>query len=60
MRAYLITTCIVFAVLLAAHILRAFEEGFQLLKQPPFLLTTLASAGLFGWAMSLVRRSSRA
>jgi len=59
MRAYVITTGIVFATLVAAHVLRAIEEGPQLLKEPPFILTTLAAAALFVWAMSLLRRSSR-
>ena len=59
MRAYLITTGIVFAVLIAVHVLRAIEEGPQLLKEPPFVLTTLAAAALFAWAMSLLRRSTR-
>ena len=59
MRAYVITTGIVFAVLIALHVLRAIEEGPQLLKEPPFVLTTLAAAALFVWAMSLLRRSTR-
>jgi hypothetical protein len=59
MRAYVITTGIVFATLVAVHVLRAIEEGPQLLKEPPFILTTLAAAALFVWAMSLLRRSSR-
>lgn len=59
MRAYVITTGIVFAILIAVHVLRAIEEGPQLLKEPPFVLTTMAAAALFGWAMSLLRRSTR-
>lgn len=59
MRAYVITTGIVFALLVVAHILRAIEEGLQLMKQPPYILTTLAAAALFVWAMSLLRRSPR-
>jgi len=59
MRAYVITTAIVFALLVVAHILRAIGEGSQLMKQPPYILTTLAAAVLFVWAMSLLRRSPR-
>lgn len=59
MRAHVITTGIVFAVLVAVHVLRAIEEGPQLLKEPPFILTTLAAAALFVWAISLLRRSPR-
>ena len=59
MRSYVITTGVVFALLVVAHILRAIEEGPQLMKQPLFILTTLAAAALFVWAMSLLRRSPR-
>jgi hypothetical protein len=59
MRAYGITTGIVFALVVVAHILRAIEEGSQLVKQSPFIITTLAAAALFAWAMSLLRRSPR-
>ena len=59
MRAYVITTAIAFAVLVVLHVWRALEEGALLLKEPPFILTTLAAAALFVWAMSLLRRSPR-
>ena len=59
MRTYVITTGIVFALLVVVHILRAIEEGWQLLKEPPFVLTTLAAMALFLWAMSLLRRPPR-
>ena len=59
MRAYVITTAIVFAALVGLHVFRAIEEGALLLKEPPFILTTLAAAALFVWAMSLLRRSPR-
>jgi hypothetical protein len=58
-RAYVITTGIVFALVVVAHILRAIEEGSQLIKQPPYILTTLAAVALCVWAMSLIRHSSR-
>ena len=59
MRAYVITTSVLFAILVAVHALRAIEEGPQLLKEPPFVLTTLGAAVLFAWAVSLLRRSPR-
>jgi hypothetical protein len=59
MRTYVITTGVVFALLVVAHILRAIEEGPRVMKQPPFILITLAAAALFVWAMSLLRRSPR-
>ena len=57
MKAYVITTGGVFGLLVLAHISRAIEEGPQILKSPWFLLTTLAAAALFIWAMALLRRS---
>ena len=59
MRAYVVTTGIAFGLLVVAHILRFIEEGSQLMKEPLFILTTLAGAALFVWAMSLLRRSPR-
>jgi hypothetical protein len=60
MRAYVITTGIAFGVLVVVHILRPIEEGPQLLKEPPFIITTVAAAALFVWAMTLLRRPPRA
>ena len=59
MRAYVITTGAVFAILVAVHVLRAIQEGPELLKEPPFILTTVAAAALCVWAMTLLRRSTR-
>jgi hypothetical protein len=46
MKAYVITTGTVFALVVAAHIWRAVAEGAALAKNPVFLLTTAAAAGL--------------
>ena len=59
MKAYVITTGLVFGLLVLAHILRAIAEGSQVAKQPWFILTTVAAAALFAWAMRLLRRSPR-
>ena len=59
MKAYVITTSVVFGMLVLAHILRAIAEGSQVVKEPFFILTTLAAAALFVWAISLLRRSPR-
>jgi tellurite resistance protein TehA-like permease len=59
MNAYVITTGVVFGLVVLAHVLRAFAEGSQVLKQPWFILFTVAAAALFVWAMSLLRRSPR-
>lgn len=57
MKAYLITTGIVFALLFMAHIWRVFAESRQLASQPDFLAITLAAAALSAWAWRLLWRS---
>ena len=57
MKAYLITTGIVFALITLAHILRVFAEGPRLAKDPVFILLTLLAAGLSAWAWALLRSS---
>ncbi len=57
MKAYLITTGIVFALITLAHILRVFAEGPRLAKDPLFIVLTLLAAGLSLWAWRLLRGS---
>ena len=59
MKAYLITTGTVFALITMAHIFRMFVEGSHLVKEPVFLLLTLLAATLSFWAWCLLARSSR-
>ena len=59
MKAYLITTGTVFALIIACHIWRISAEGLQLARDPVFILLTLVFAGLCLWAGWLLRRSSR-
>ena len=58
MKAYVITTGIVFALITLMHILRAFAEGPRMAKDPVFILLTLLAAGLAVWAWRLLRRPS--
>jgi len=58
MKAYLITTGIVFALVTLAHILRVFAEGPRPAKNPFFILLTLLVAGLSVWAWRLLRSPS--
>jgi hypothetical protein len=58
MKAYVITTGTVFALILLAHILRAFAEGPRLAKDPVFALLTIAAATLSFWAWRLIWLSS--
>ena len=59
MKAYLITTGIVFGLITVAHVWRAFAEGSHLATDPVFIVLTLLSAGLCIWAFRLLKVSSR-
>jgi H+/Cl- antiporter ClcA len=56
MKAYVITTGIVFGLLAIAHLWRIAAENRRLAEDPLFLLITAAAAGLCVWAFGLVRR----
>jgi hypothetical protein len=55
MKAYLVTTGIIFALIGVAHILRVFAEGPRLAKDPFFILLTLLTFALSVWAWRLLR-----
>lgn len=57
MKAYIVTTGVVFAALVVAHVARLVAEGFHLLTEPFFVLMTVAAAVLAGWAVRLMSRS---
>ena len=57
MKAYLITTGAVFALLTLAHLLRIIMEWPHLAREPFFLLITVVAAGLSLWAWRLLRLS---
>lgn len=57
MKAYLITTGVIFGLITVAHILRMATEGAHL-KEPVYILLTLLSAALSIWAVQLLRRSN--
>ena len=59
MKAYLITTGIVFAAIVAIHGLRFYFEGMRLMKEPHFVFLTLFAAALSVWAWCLLGRMSR-
>ncbi|HET9708463.1 MAG TPA: hypothetical protein VFP39_09175 [Gemmatimonadales bacterium] len=54
MKAYLITTGTVFALIVASHVLRFITESGTL-REPILWILTLLSAGLSVWAFSLLR-----
>ncbi|PYS57075.1 MAG: hypothetical protein DMF76_23245 [Acidobacteria bacterium] len=57
MKAYVITTGVIFALLTLAHLLRIIMEWPHLAKDPFFLLITVAAGGLCLWAWRLLRFS---
>jgi hypothetical protein len=59
MKAYVMTTGTVFGLLVVAHIWRAFEEGPNLVKDPAYILLTLAAAALCLWAWRVLRLMPR-
>jgi hypothetical protein len=59
MKAYLLTTCVVFGVITVAHIWRGIVEGVQLMQQPWYILMTLVGAALCFWGVLLLRRGPR-
>jgi hypothetical protein len=59
MRAYALTTGLVFALIVAAHLARFFAEGPHLLRQPIFAVTSILSMGLTAWAWRIWRRLAR-
>jgi hypothetical protein len=60
MKAYIMTTGVVFGLITLAHIARVFAEGAQLATEPWFLVMTVAAAALCAWAVRLVWRTPRA
>jgi len=59
MRAYLLTTGIVFGLLALVHIWRVIQERASLAKDPWFLIITIIAAAFSFWAFRLYSRSAR-
>ncbi len=59
MKAYLLTTGTVFALITLAHIWRAISESATLVRDPFYVILTLLSAGMSVWAWRLLRTSAR-
>jgi hypothetical protein len=58
MKAYVLTTGVVFLLIIVAHIARVFAEGAHLLKQPAFAFTSILALALGIWAWRLFRHIS--
>jgi hypothetical protein len=59
MRAYLLTTGIVFALLALVHVWRFIEERDTLGKDPHFLIITVLAAAFSFWAFRLYSKAAR-
>jgi predicted Co/Zn/Cd cation transporter (cation efflux family) len=59
MKAYVITTGVIFGLITVAHLLRFVAEGSRLVTEPVFILLTVLSAALCVWAWLVLRRLSR-
>lgn len=57
MKAYLLTTGVVFGLLVLAHLWRVALEGVALAREPWFVFITLIAAALSIWAFVLFRRA---
>jgi uncharacterized membrane protein len=57
MRAYVLTSGSIFGVIVLAHIWRIFLEP-HVLREPFWVLITLAAAGLTLWAFRILRLST--
>lgn len=56
MRAYIITTGVIFALITIAHVARMAMETRHVLQEPIFLVLTVLSAALSVWAVLVLRR----
>jgi hypothetical protein len=60
MKAYVMTSGGIFALLVLAHIARVFLEGPRVLSDPWFVLFTVLAAALSLWAFRVLRIVPRA
>ncbi|HEX6559896.1 MAG TPA: hypothetical protein VF021_10550 [Longimicrobiales bacterium] len=59
MKAYLMTTGFIFALVVAAHVVRVFAEGTGLLRDPWWIGLTVLAIALAAWAARLLIGMSR-
>jgi hypothetical protein len=58
MRGYIITSGVVFGLILAAHVARVVAEGLGTLNDPWFVGSSIVAAALGAWAFRLLRIAS--
>jgi hypothetical protein len=59
MKAYLITTSVIFALIVVAHVSRIVYEGTQVASDPWFVLLTALAVALCVWAIRLLMLFNR-
>ena len=59
MRAYVLTTGVIFGLLAVAHLFRVVGESHHLATDPWFLIITVIAALLSVWAFTVARRIPR-
>jgi hypothetical protein len=59
MKSYVMTTGMLFGLLVVVHIWRILEEGRHLASDPFYILITTASAAFCIWACRLLRTMTR-
>jgi hypothetical protein len=59
-KAYVMTSGVIFGLITLAHVWRVFEEGLRLATEPWYVLITLAAAGLCLWGWRVLRALRRA
>jgi hypothetical protein len=58
-KAYVMTTGIIFGLIVVAHIWRAVAEGPSIAANPPYILLTVAAAALALWAWRVLKSMPR-
>ena len=58
MKAYILTTGVIFGIVTLAHVWRMVEER-QMATEPWYILITVVTGALCLWAWQVVRRSGR-
>jgi hypothetical protein len=59
MKAYIITTGVVFTLIALAHAARIVDEGPHLAREPFFIITTVMAVGLSIWAWRVLGQLRR-
>jgi hypothetical protein len=57
MKAYVITSGLIFALIAIAHLARVATESTRILHEPIFVVLTILAAALSIWAFVVLRRS---